>query len=66
MAMYSPASAARVLSRIGQVAGFDGLDEQALRALAEREGLTVLVTERRLSLPVLHVAQTVTVYRLGS
>ena len=66
MAMYSPASAARVLSRIGQVAGFDGLDEQALRGLAEREGLTVLVTERRLSLPVLHVAQTVTVYRLGS
>ena len=66
MAMYSPASAARVLSRIGQVAGFDGLDEQALRGLAEREGLTVLVTGRRLSLPVLHVARTVTVYRLGS
>jgi hypothetical protein len=66
MAMYSRAAAARVAARIDQVAGFDALDEAAILALARREGLTVLVTERRLGLPVLHVQGAVTVYQLGS
>ena len=66
MAMYSRAAAARVGARIAEVAGFDRLDEQAVRELAEREGLTVLVTERRLAFPVLHLQNTVTVYRIGS
>lgn len=66
MAMYSKAAAARVAARIDQVSGFDGLDEAAIQALAGRDGLTVLVTERRLQLPVLHVQGAVRVYRLGS
>jgi hypothetical protein len=64
MAMYSKEAAARVAARIDAVAGFDALDETALRALARRDGLTVLVTQRRLQLPVLHVQGAVTVYRL--
>jgi hypothetical protein len=66
MAMYAKASADRVQARIDRVAGFEQLDEQALSALAREEGLTVLVTERQLRLPVLHVQDSVTVYRLGS
>jgi hypothetical protein len=66
MAMYSKAAAAQVAARIDQVAGFDGLDEAAILALARRDGLTLLVTERRLQLPVIHVQGAVTVYRLGS
>ena len=66
MAMYAKASADRVQARIDRVAGFERLDEQALSALAREEGLTVLVTERQLRLPVLHVVDSVTVYRLGS
>ncbi len=65
MAMYSKAAAARVAARIDQVAGFDALDEAAILALARRDGLTVLVTERRLQLPILHVQGAVTIYRLG-
>jgi hypothetical protein len=65
MAMYSKESAARVAARIDAVAGFEALDEAALLALARRDGLTVLVTGRRLQLPILHVQGTVTVYRLG-
>jgi hypothetical protein len=64
MAMYSKDAATRVAERIDAVAGFDGLDEAGLLALARRDGLTVLVTTRRLRLPVLHVQGTVTVYRL--
>jgi len=66
MAMYSKAAAARVAARIDQVAGFDTFDEATIVALARRDGLTVLVTERRLGLPVLHVQGAVTVYQLGS
>lgn len=66
MAMYSRTSAARVRARIDRLADFSQLDEQALRALARQEGLTVLVTERQLRLPVLHVEDSVWVYRLGS
>ena len=66
MAMYSRAAAARIRDRIDRVAGFADFDEAALRALAAREGLTVLVTERRLELPVLHAEADVRVYRLGS
>jgi hypothetical protein len=53
-----------VAARIDAVAGFDSLDEAALLALARRDGLTVLVTQRRLQLPILHVQGAVTVYRL--
>ncbi len=66
MAMYSRGAAARVRDRIDRVAGFADFDEAALRALAAREGLTVLVTERQLQLPVLHAEDDVRVYRLGS
>jgi hypothetical protein len=64
MAMYSKEAAARVAARIDAVAGFDTLDEAALLALARRDGLTVLLTQRRLQLPILHVQGAVTVYRL--
>jgi hypothetical protein len=64
MAMYSKEAAARVAARIDAVAGFDRLDEAALLALARRDGLTVLVTERRLQLPILHMQGAVSVYRL--
>jgi hypothetical protein len=64
MAMYSKEAAARVAARIDTVAGFGSLDEAALRSLARRDGLTVLVTERRLQLPILHVQGAVTVYQL--
>ena len=66
MAMYSQAAAARVRrAHRRRSSGFDGLDEAALQALAARDGLTVLVTDRALDLPVLHRAGTVAVYRLG-
>lgn len=65
MAMYSREAAARVRARIDAVAGFTDLDQSALTALAAREGLTVLVTERAFVLPVLHAEGAVRVYRLG-
>jgi len=65
MAMYSRDAATRVGARIEAVAGFDGLDEAALAALAARDGLTVLVTARQLGLPVMHAEGAVRVYRLG-
>jgi len=64
MAMYSRDAARRVRARIDAVAGFDGLDEAAVAALATREGLTVLITERPFTLPVLHAEGVVRVYRL--
>jgi hypothetical protein len=65
MAMYSREAAARVRGRIDAVAGFDGFGEAAVAALAAREGLTVLITERQFALPVLHAEGGVRVYRLG-
>jgi hypothetical protein len=66
MSMYSATTAARVQERIDRVAGFPDLPAAALQDLAAREGLTVLVTDGALELPVLHRSGAITVYRLGS
>mgnify|MGYP000844863259 CR=1 FL=1 len=65
MAMYSRDVAHRVRGRIDAVAGFAGMDTAAVRALALREGLTLLVSERTFDLPVLHAAGAVRVYDLA-
>lgn len=65
MAMYSRTVAHQVRQRIDAVAGFATMDAAAITALATREGLTVLVSERALDLPILHEAGAVRVYRLG-
>ena len=65
MAMYSRDAAHRVAARIDATQGFDAMSAEALRALAAREGLAVLVTTRTLDLPAAHRAGAVTVYRLA-
>ncbi len=65
MAMYSREAAYRVTGRIAATQGFADWPPATLRALAAREGLTVLVSPRRLDLPVLHRSGAVAVYRLG-
>ena len=65
MAMYSKATADRVRARIGATSGFADMDAAALKTLAGREGLTLLVTERTFDLPVAHRAGAFTVYRLA-
>ena len=66
MAIYSRDVAHRVRTRIDALAGFAEMDTAEVQALAAREGLTLLVTERTFDLPVLHRAGRVFVYRLTS
>ena len=64
MALYSKATADRVRARIAATSGFAGMDASAVRALAAQEGLTVLVTDRSLDLPVAYRAGAFAIYRL--
>jgi len=64
MAMYSRDAAHHVIDRISATQDFAEWPSSALRALARREGLTVLVSERALELPVLHRSGAIAVYRL--
>ena len=64
MAMYSRDAAHAVAGRIEALAGFDGLDAAALRAVAPADGPAVVVTARALELPVRHRAGAMVVYQL--
>ncbi len=66
MAMYPREAAHRIAGRIAATQGFADWTPAALRALAGREGLTVLVSPRRLDLPVLHRSGSITVYDLAA
>ncbi len=65
MAMYSREAAGRVTARIAATQGFAEWTPETLRALAAREGLTLLISERVLDLPVLHRQGAIAVYRLA-
>jgi len=60
LAMYSRASAMRVLERVPVAAGFDALTAERARAI----GPDLLVTERDLELPLLYGNGRFRVYRL--
>ena len=64
MAMYSRRVAMRVAERIGAIGDFGALTPASARALAERFGLDVLVTERSLDLPVAYRNGRFSIYRL--
>jgi len=64
MAMYSRRVAMRVAERIGAIGDFDALTPASARALAERFGLDVLVTERALDLPLAYRNARFSIYRL--
>ena len=64
MAMYSREAAHRVTDRIAATQGFTDWAPAALEALARREGLTMLVSERALELPVLFQSGAIRVYDL--
>ena len=54
------------IARIGAASRSSEMDSAGLQRLAAAEGLTLVVTERPLDLPVLHASGAVRVYRLGS
>ena len=64
MAMYSRRVAMRVAERIGAIGDFNGLTPASARALADRFGLDVLVTERALDLPLAYRNARFSIYRL--
>jgi protein gp37 len=64
MAMYSRRVAMRVAERLGAMDDFDGLTPASARALADRFGLDVLVTERALDLPLAYRNARFSIYRL--
>ena len=64
MAMYSRRVALRVAERIGALGDFNALTEAHARALADRFGLDLLVTERAMDLPLAYRNTRFTVYRL--
>ncbi len=64
MAMYSRRVALRVAERIGALDDFNGLTPASARALADRFGLDVLVTERVLDLPLAYRNARFSIYRL--
>jgi hypothetical protein len=64
MGLYSRAAAMTVLQRIKEAGGFDGLTADGARSLAGATGPDILVSERRLALPLLHEAGRFAVYRL--
>jgi hypothetical protein len=66
MAIYSRASAARVIERGEAIGDFAALDEGAARALATRFGLDYLVIDRDLDLPLAHREGAFRVYALRS
>jgi len=64
MAMYSRRVAMRVAERLVALDDFDGLTPASARALADRFGLDVLVTERVIDLPLVYRNARFSVYRL--
>jgi len=54
----------RVAERIGAIGDFNGLTPASARALADRFGLDVLVTERALDLPLAYRNARFSIYRL--
>ncbi len=64
IALYSRATATRVVGRTQALGVFETLDEDRARALAQEFDLDYLVSERPMALPVAHVQQGFTVYRL--
>jgi hypothetical protein len=64
MAMYSRRVAMRVAERLVAMDDFDGLTPAPARALADRFGLDVLVTERVIDLPLAYRNATLSIYRL--
>jgi hypothetical protein len=64
MGLYSRAAAMTVLQRIEEAGGFDDLSADSARSLAAATGPDILVSERRLALPLLHEAGRFAVYRL--
>ncbi len=64
MAMYSRRVALRVAERIGALGDFNGLTPESARALADRFGLDVLVTEHALDLPLAYRNARFSIYRL--
>ena len=64
MAMYSRRVALRVAERIGAIGDFNALTPASARALADRFGLDVLVTERVLDLPLAYRNDRFSIYRL--
>ena len=65
MAMYSRRVAMRVAERLVAMDDFDGLTPASARALADRFGLDVLVTERVLDLPLAYRNARFSIYRLN-
>jgi hypothetical protein len=55
----------RVAERIGAIGDFDGLTPASARALADRFGLDVLVTEQALDLPLAYRNARFSIYRLA-
>lgn len=64
IALYARATATRVVGRTQALGVFETLDEDRARALAREFDLDYLISERPLALPVAHVQQGFTVYRL--
>lgn len=62
MAMYSRAAAERVRARLESAAAVSTADAQVLTALARHEGLTHLVVDRDLDLPVRFISGAIRVY----
>jgi hypothetical protein len=65
MAMYSRRVAMRVAERLVAMDDFDGLTPASARALADRFGLDVLVTERVIDLPLAYRNARFSIYRLS-
>lgn len=65
MAMYSREAARRVSARIAATQGFADWPVAELRALAAREGLDLLVSDRVLDLPVAYRTGAISVYQLA-
>jgi hypothetical protein len=65
MAMYSRRAALRVAERVGALGDFNALTEAHARALADRFGLDLLVTERAMNLPLAYRNTRFAIYSLG-
>lgn len=65
MALYSREVAHRVIARIDAAALYSRLDTAGVQALAAREGLTHVVSDRDFALPRLFEAGSIRIYRLG-
>jgi hypothetical protein len=64
LAMYSPAVAARVVSRLRLTQDFRTMTSDRARALARSEGLDYMVTEAEIDLPLAFQSGRLRVYDL--